>query len=125
MYDMAGRWTREPDMATNLGGGNPGSAPRGTGGVQSGRRHYHRRHLTNQLVLTKIPWCDTVSINFIDSASVSQSSLNNWSAGSAAAWLYSLSSPGLSQRYLSGPGRRRGARSDLWGTLCRHLEPAR
>jgi hypothetical protein len=33
----------------------------------------------DQLVLTKIPWCDSVSINFIDSASVNQSSIDNWS----------------------------------------------
>jgi hypothetical protein len=30
------------------------------------------------LALTKIPWCDSVSINFIDSASVNQTSLDNW-----------------------------------------------
>ena len=78
MYDMAGRRTRgriwQPISGAailvallaalagcSLGGGTT-SAP-----------------TANQLVLTKIPWCDSVSINFIDSASVSQSSLNNWS----------------------------------------------
>jgi hypothetical protein len=78
MYDVAGRWTRgriwQPISGAailvallavlagcSLGGGTT-SAP-----------------TTDQLALTKIPWCDSVSINFIDSASVNQTTVNNWS----------------------------------------------
>jgi len=35
---------------------------------------------SSELALTQIPWCDSVSINFIDSSSVNQNSITSWSA---------------------------------------------
>jgi hypothetical protein len=35
---------------------------------------------SGELALTQIPWCDSVSINFIDSSSVNQDSITSWSA---------------------------------------------
>jgi hypothetical protein len=35
---------------------------------------------SNELALTQIPWCDSVSINFIDSSSVNDNSITSWSA---------------------------------------------
>jgi hypothetical protein len=32
------------------------------------------------VALTQIPWCDSVSINFVDSSSVNQDSITSWSA---------------------------------------------
>ena len=78
MYDMAGRWTRDRIWQPISGAAILVALLAALAGCSLGGSTTVATS-PNQLVLTKIPWCDSVSINFIDSASVSQSSLDNWS----------------------------------------------
>jgi hypothetical protein len=78
MYDVAGRWTRDRIWQPIPGAALLVALLVALAGCSLGTST--SAPVANQLVLSKIPWCDSVSINFIDSASVGQTSLNNWSA---------------------------------------------